>query len=86
MRCQYEKTIADSTGYSVESTKMVDQIVQFVETQKQSAGEISGDIRKISEMVESNAASAQENSAISDNLGDCAKSLMDTISQFQLHK
>lgn len=81
-----EKTIADSTGYSVESTKMVDQIVQFVETQKQSAGEISGDIRKISEMVESNAASAQENSAISDNLGDCAKSLMDTISQFQLHK
>lgn len=81
-----EKTIADSAGYSVESTKMVDQIVQFVETQKETAGEISGDIRKISKMVESNAASAQENSAISDNLGDCAKSLMDTISQFQLHK
>ena len=35
-------------------------------------------------MVESNAASAQENAAISASLGECAQSLMDTVAQFKL--
>ena len=41
-------------------------------------------IRSISGMVESNAASAQENAAISASLGECAQSLMDTVAQFKL--
>lgn len=38
------------------------------------------------EMVEDNAASAEENPAISAELGDCAQMLMNTIAQFQLKK
>ncbi|MGN0161002.1 MAG: methyl-accepting chemotaxis protein [Lachnospiraceae bacterium] len=81
-----EQAIQDSVRCSEENTAMVNEIVTFVETQKTSAGEISNSLREISEMVENNAASAQENSAISTHLGECAKSLMDTIAQFRLHQ
>ncbi len=79
-----DKTISDSAGYSANSSRMVNEIVSFVETQKNSADEISVSIKKISEMVESNAASAEENSAISSQLGVCANTLMETIAQYQL--
>ena len=79
-----ERTLTDSASYSTNNTQMVEKIVSFVETQKNSADEISASLNKISEMVESNAASAEENSAISENLGECARALTDTISQFKL--
>ncbi|MDE6750941.1 MAG: methyl-accepting chemotaxis protein [Lachnospiraceae bacterium] len=81
-----DKTISDSAEFSANNTQIVDEIVNFVKTQKNSADEISASINKISEMVEDNAASAEENSAISSNLGECAQMLMNTISQFQLKK
>ncbi|MCM1102436.1 MAG: methyl-accepting chemotaxis protein [Clostridium sp.] len=81
-----DKTISDSATYSANNTQMVNEIVNFVETQKNSADEISASINKISEMVENNAAGAEENSAISSHLGECAQTLMDTIAQFQLKK
>ena len=81
-----DKTIADSAEQSAGSTAMVDEIVSFVDTQKNSADEILASIRSISGMVESNAASAQENAAISASLGECAQSLMDTVAQFRLKK
>ena len=81
-----DKTISDSAECSAGNTQMVDEIVAFVETQKNSADEISASIGKISEMVGNNAASAEENSAISSNLGECAKSLMDMIAQFRLRQ
>ena len=79
-----DKTIADSAEHSAGNTAMVDEIVSFVDTQKSSADEILENIRSISGMVESNAASAQENAAISASLGECAQSLMDTVAQFKL--
>lgn len=81
-----DQTLSDSVSFSVENSRMVGEIVGFVETQKQSAGEISNNLSAITKIVENNAASAQENSAISVNVGECAKSLMDTISQFRLRK
>ena len=81
-----DKTIVDSAEYSAGNTRMVDEIVSFVETQKNSAGGISSSIRKISDMVESNAACAQENSAISSQLGECARILTDMIAEFRLRK
>lgn len=81
-----DKTISDSASYSANNSKMVNEIVNFVETQKNSAGEISASINRISEMVENNAASAEENSAISSDLGVCARALMETIAQYQLKK
>ncbi len=81
-----DKTISDSADYSATNSEMVNEIVNFVETQKKSADEISASIKKISEMVENNAASAEENSAISSQLGTCAQALMETIAQYQLEK
>lgn len=81
-----DKTISDSAAYSAGNAQMVDEIVTFVETQRDSADEISANIGQISEMVENHAASAQENSAISSNLGECAQALMDMIAQFRLKK
>ena len=79
-----KNTIKDSMDCSAQNARMVNEIVNYVEIQKKSADEISDNLRSISEMVENNAASAEENSAISMNLGECANSLMDTIAQFQL--
>lgn len=81
-----EKTISDSVGYSEENAKMVNEIVHFVETQKTSSDEISVSLNEISSMVKNNAASMEENSEISANLGKCAQSLMNTIAQFRLKK
>lgn len=80
------QTIADGVSYSVENAQMVGKIVDFVETQRTSMAEITTNLQQISEMVESNAASAEENSAISTHLGECAKGLMDTIAEFRLKK
>ncbi|MDE7254519.1 MAG: methyl-accepting chemotaxis protein [Acetatifactor sp.] len=81
-----DKTISDSADFSANNTQIVDEIVSFVGTQKNSADDISASITKISEMVEDNAASAEENAAISSNLGECAQMLMNTIAEFQLKK
>ena len=79
-----DKAISDSAEHSADNTAMVDEIVSFVDTQKNSADEILENIRSINGMVENNAASAQENAAISVSLGECAQSLMDTVAQFKL--
>ena len=79
-----DKTISESADFSANNTQIVGEIVNFVETQKNSADDISASITKISEMVEDTAASAEENSAISSNLGECAQTLMNTIGQFKL--
>lgn len=81
-----DTTISESVSYSLENTKMAEEIAGFVKTQKQSADEIFGKLKNIAEIVESNAASAQENSAISVSMGECAGELMETISRFQLRE
>lgn len=82
-----EKTrdiIRESANYASASTGKVEDIVCFVDEQKVSAKQISQNLVTISEMSESNAASAQENSAISTSLGDCADALMALIGEFNL--
>ncbi len=81
-----DKTISDSAKHSADSMSMVDEIVSFVDTQKNSADEVLASIRSVSGMVENNAANAEENAAISASLGECAQSLMDTVAQFRLKK
>lgn len=79
-----EKIINDGMNLSVNNTKAVTDIVEFVNEQRRSSQEISGSLQSISSMVENNAASAEENSAISTQLGECAQVLMETINQFNL--
>lgn len=81
-----EKIIRDGMELSASNTKAVSDIVVFVDEQRASSEEISSNLQNISAMVENNAASAEENSAISMQLGECAKGLMDTIAQFELRK
>lgn len=78
--------IQESANYSSASTEKVDDIVNFVDEQKTSANQISKNLLTISEMSESNAASAEENSAISISLGECAESLISLIGEFKLKK
>ena len=77
-------TIESGISYSVENAKNVSKIVSAVENQKASVAEISESFKEISFMVESNAASAEENSAIAIQLGDCAKTLSDNAQEFKL--
>ncbi len=79
-----QKTIQTGRELSVNNAKMVTEIVDYVDNQKKSTEEISSSLHNLSEMVEANAASAEENSAISVQLGECAVVLMDTINQFNL--
>lgn len=81
-----EKIIKDGMNLSVNNTQAVADIVVFVDEQRVSSEEISNNLQNISAMVENNAASAEENSAISAQLGECAKGLMEAINEFELKK
>lgn len=70
-----DKTISDSAECSAGNTQMVDEIVAFVETQKNSADEISASIGKISEMVGNNAARITPAYTLMENI--------DSISSFE---
>ena len=79
-----QNTISAGIEYSVSNAQNVHAIVDAVQSQKSSVHEISESFSEISGIVESNAASAEENSAIALQLGECAKKLSDTVSEFQL--
>jgi methyl-accepting chemotaxis protein len=79
-------TIQQGMNDSVESKKYTMEIVGFVEQQQNAISKINDNLKDISHMVESNAASAEENTAISQQLGECAQSLMNTADSFRLRK
>lgn len=81
-----QKTIDLGIQYSVENTEIVDSIVKEVSIQRDSLEEIVSSFKDISSMIESNAASAQENSALAIQLGECAKSLSGTVNSYKLRR
>lgn len=64
----------------------LEEIVEYVKNQQNAIEQINDALREITQMVESNAASAQENTAISQQLGACAHNLMDTVNSFRLKR
>jgi len=84
MVARTEKTIDDSVSNSKASDNMINEIIKVVDVQKNSVDNVSDNLKDISEMVENNAAIAEENFAISTQLGECATSLLDTIAKFKL--
>ena len=72
-----KKTITESINFSSSNTENVHMIVDAVSVQKNS-------IKEISVTVETNAATAKENSAIATQLGECARQLSDTVNEFKL--
>ena len=74
-------TLASS---SAQASQNVDEIVEFVKNQQKAIEDINAELKEVAEIVENNAASAQENTAISQQLGDCARSLKQTTDSFIL--
>ena len=75
-------TLMQSAEDAVTSEENINKIVTFVTEQQDAIESIHQSLRSISEMVESNAASAQETTAISQQLSDCAKTLHNTTDEF----
>lgn len=78
------KTLSQGIEGAIRSQEDIQKIVEYVENQTRAVDMISGRIGEISRVIEANAASSQENAAISSELINCAKALMDEVEQFRL--
>ncbi|MCR4803379.1 MAG: methyl-accepting chemotaxis protein [Lachnospiraceae bacterium] len=86
------KKLVDTTSDSISQGKddalktkeYVNAIVEFVEKQKNAIEKIGNSLKTISVMVDNGAASAQENTVISQQLGESAKHLKETVGAFSL--
>lgn len=79
-------TMVKGAEDSVTSKENIKQIVDFVKEQQKDIESIHLSLGTISEMVEATAASAEENTAISQQLTDCAHTLDATTKEFALHE
>jgi methyl-accepting chemotaxis protein len=77
-------TIEGGRKDSLKSEEYIKEIATFVENQQTAIKRINDNLKEIAQMVETNAASAQENTAISHELEKCAKKLMGTAESFLL--
>lgn len=78
------KTIAQGMNDSIRSKEHMDAIVEFVENQQKAIEDINAELKEVADLVETNAASAQENTAISQQLNECAQSLKHMADSFSL--
>ena len=77
-------TLAEGINDSVMSEKNIDEIVGFVKGQQQAIENINESIKNLALVIETNAASAEENAAISEQLIGCAGTLKNTVDEFEL--
>jgi methyl-accepting chemotaxis protein len=80
------QTIEKGRDDAVSSQRYIKEIVEYVETQKGAIEHINGELKEIACMVETNAASAEENTAISQSLSECARALKLTADSFALNE
>lgn len=76
--------IEQGVNDSVQSKQHIDEIVEFVEKQQNAIEDINAELKDVAGIVENNAASAQENTAISQQLNECAQNLKHTAGAFTL--
>lgn len=69
---------------SLASEEQIDEIVEYVKNQQISIEKINHSLKDVTEVVEANAASAQENTALSQELNACSQTLMDMANSFNL--
>ena len=77
-------TIAKSVFDSEKSKESIDEIVHIVNLQQQAIERVNASLQEIADMVENNAASAQENQAICTQLNESAQTLKDSADSFTL--
>ena len=78
------KTIEEGINDSMEVKNQIDDIAGSVENQMTAIENINGGVHDIAMITETNAASAEENEAISEQLISCAETLKQTVSDFKL--
>lgn len=78
------RTIAEGMNDSVQSKEHMDAIVEFVEKQQKAIEAVNEELKEVAGLVETNAASAEENTAISQQLNECAQSLKRMADSFTL--
>lgn len=69
---------------SAQAKQYMDEIVEFVGNQQWKIGSVNDTLQKIAGMVEHNAASAEENTAFSQQLSECPLNLKQMSDSFQL--
>ena len=77
-------TIAKSVFDSEKAKESIDEIVHIVNLQQQAIERVNASLQEIADMVENNAASAQENQAICTQLNESAQTLKDSADSFTL--
>ncbi len=78
------ETIQQGMSDSVQTRQHIDEIVEFVNRQQGAIEDVNEKLTEVVGIVESNAASAQENTAISRQLDECAHSLKQMADSFEL--
>lgn len=81
-----ETSVTLQTGISdsLKSNNDIMQITEFVKSQASAVEKIEKSIHDIAIIIDSNAATSQENAAISDELINCANALKETVDVYQL--
>ena len=69
---------------SAQSKIHIDEIVEFVEKQQKAIEDVNEELKEVAGVVENNAASAEENTAISQQLHECAQILKQMADSFTL--
>lgn len=79
-------TLQTGINNSLKSNKDIMQITEFVKSQADAIEEIEKSINEIATIVDANAATSQENAAISDELINCASALKETVEEYNLRE
>lgn len=78
------ETLQTGISNSLKSNEDIMQITEFVKNQADAVEEIEKSIVGIAAIIDSNAATSQQNAAISDELINCANALKETVEEYNL--
>ena len=78
------ETILKGMNDSALSKQHIEEIVEFVKEQQKAIENVNDELKEVAENVENNAASAEENTAISVQLNECAQILKEMADSFKL--
>ena len=79
-------TLQTGINNSLKSNEDIMQITEFVKSQAEAVEEIEKNINEIASIIDFNAATSQENAAISDELINCANALKETVEEYNLRE
>lgn len=79
-------TLQTGIDNSLKSNHDIMQITEFVKSQAGAVEKIEKSVRDIAAIIDSNAATSQENAAISDELINCASALKDMVDAYHLRE